>query len=56
MPLILDPNLYQGDMVLSPAELVQVRNGTFGYASATSDLYWPRGVPIAYEIAKSICR
>ena len=42
-------------MVLSPVELEQVRNGRFGFASATKDKYWPKNVPIAYEIAKSIC-
>jgi len=46
--------LYEGDIVLSPEELANIRNGTFAFASTTSDLYWPKGVAIPYEIASSI--
>ncbi|XP_057311669.1 low choriolytic enzyme-like [Hydractinia symbiolongicarpus] len=49
-----DPSLYQGDMVLTPTQKDQARLGRFGFASAKSNKFWPKGQPIAYEIASSI--
>ncbi|XP_002153855.2 zinc metalloproteinase nas-4 isoform X1 [Hydra vulgaris] len=49
-----NPNLYQGDMILSPSEIEEVRNGTFTF-SALGDLskMWPNAV-VPYVIDSSL--
>ena len=52
--LRLDPNLFQGDLVLSPEQLNAVRHGSNGFAAVISNP-WP-STTIAWTGSKEICR
>ncbi|XP_057291858.1 low choriolytic enzyme-like isoform X2 [Hydractinia symbiolongicarpus] len=51
-----DPALFEGDMVLTPSQLQQVKEGTFTFSSVTSkNRLWPNGI-IPYTISSELKR
>lgn len=49
---LLDPNLFEGDMILSPDQLEEIRNGKINRAvpmAATKTNLWPRKIPFDYH-------
>ncbi|XP_057314060.1 zinc metalloproteinase nas-15-like isoform X2 [Hydractinia symbiolongicarpus] len=50
-----DPNLFEGDMILSPDQLEEIRNGKINRAvpmAATKTNLWPRKIPFDYHELK----
>ena len=58
--LILDPGLFEGDMVLSPVEREEIQTGKFHYASLKhKEKLWPKvngEALVPYVIDKSLCK
>ena len=52
----LDPNLFEGDMILRPDQIARWKNGELGYGSKKNrNELWPNGVVpyvISYELRK----
>ena len=56
LALLLDPNLFEGDMILRPDQIARWKNGELGYGSKKNrNELWPNGVvpyTISYELRK----
>ena len=54
--MFLDPNLFEGDMILDPDQLNEIKNGNFNRdipMAATKTNLWPRTIPVDYhELSK----